>query len=223
MAEGRTAFVGCTDKHDGDLSLSMVEPAALTRRRADVLALPWTVCRQVHSDRLVAEVVDHASEPNPVVGDAVMTTMTGHAVAVHSADCVPVGFVHHAGAVAAAHAGWKGLERGVLEATVRGLRGHGAGRVEAVVGPHIRAARYEFGEVDLARLAARFGPKVVGRSREGTPALDLTEAIAYELERLAIPIAYTSPCCTADDGERFWSHRARREPGRFALVSWMAS
>jgi len=155
-----------------------------------------------------------------------VTTEPGVALAVHSGDCVPVGFVSDAGVVASAHAGWKGLEAGVLESVVRSMRTHaGAGAesvsITAAVGPHIRKERYEFGVTDLQRLASRFGPAAASTTAEGQPALDLTEAIASELHRLGVNVDAWSPDCTATDGDRYWSHRARQESGRIALVTWL--
>lgn len=219
LADGLTARVACTNKSDGDLSMSAVDSQILASRRSDLVGFPWTACRQVHSDRIISPSNDATVAP---VADAVMTTIAEQVVAVHSADCVPVGFVHGQGAVAAAHAGWRGLERGVLESTVRALRTNGDAQIVAVVGPHVRTASYEFGEAPLRRLARRFGPSVVGQTSTGTPALNLAQAITNELERLHVPIAVQSSDCTALQAEQYWSYRARAEQGRFALVAWMS-
>jgi len=217
LVDGRTAVVACSTKADGDLSISTVPADELAHRRAGLVDMVWSVCRQVHSDRVVGA----DTGVKPAVADAVVVSDANHVVAVHSADCVPVAFIHDGGAVGAAHAGWKGLERGVLESTVRAIRAHGPGHLQAVVGPHIRASEYEFGAEPLRRLAQRFDQSVVSATHHGTPALDLTSAVAHELDRLGIPIAMTSPDCTAADADRYWSYRSRSEKGRFALLAYM--
>jgi copper oxidase (laccase) domain-containing protein len=145
-----------------------------------------------------------------------VTEASGAVLAVHTADCGPVALVGERG-VAVAHAGWKGLEAGVLEATVDRL-----GRpFRAYVGPVIGVECYEFGEDDLARLVDRLGPHVEGRTADGRPALDLRTAVEHELERLGAVDVATSPDCTACKGTRLYSHRARRDVGRQAVLAWI--
>jgi len=176
------------------------------------------VLHQVHSDRVlsVTAATDTANRP---IGDALVSSHPGVAMAVHAGDCAPIGFVGANGTVGVAHAGWKGLEAGVIESTVRCLQ---SDDITAVVGPHIRKDRYEFGPEDLARLTERFGPAVAVTTPEGKPAFDLTAAIGVELERCGVPVAHWSPECTASQPDEYWSHRARSETGRIAMVAWLA-
>lgn len=218
---GLVAVVAHSTRADGDLSPSMVPSRELAERRERAIAHPWRALHQVHSDRVVVAMSSISGVSRPV-GDALVTTEPRLVLAVHSGDCIPIGLISDGGAVAAAHAGWKGLEVGVLESTLRQLR-HvaGDGAVTAVVGPHIRKESYEFGEQDLLRLSARFGCEVVAATESGHPALDLTAAVANELGRLGVRVAASSDDCTARDSRKYWSHRARREAGRIALVVWM--
>lgn len=218
--DGYVAFVAHSTRADGDLSPAGVEPSELTGRRQRAVAHPWQALRQVHSDRVI-QVGAKPSTARPL-GDALVTTEPDTVLAVHSGDCVPIGFVSLGGAVAAAHAGWKGLEAGVIESTVRHLRnavGHAA--IKVAIGPHIRSARYEFGTTDLKRLARRFGDQVVATTATGTQALDLAAAVASECSRLGLEIAAQSEACSARDQDMYWSHRARQESGRIALVTWL--
>ena len=230
--ETGVAHVAHTSKSDGDLSPSDVEPHLLVERRRALVDRPWFTCAQVHSDRVLRvsgheALQGHGSdlERRPVA-DGLVTDRVGLVLAVHSGDCVPVGFVHSSGAVAVAHAGWKGLAAGVLESTVRALRS-GLSRVDgdqkiwAAIGPHIRAVHYEFGATDLHKLTRRFGPQVASTSLSGTPSLDLTAGVEAELTRLDVAIAASSADCTASDPDSYWSHRARNEPGRIALMVWV--
>lgn len=217
------AHVAHTTKFDGDLSPSGGDPATLQARRSSVVDLPWRSVVQVHGDRVVW--ADRSSGPDPrPVGDALVTDAVDLAIAVHSGDCVPVGFVSDAGLIGVAHAGWKGLEAGVLESTVRTLRAVSpAATVRAAVGPHIRAANYEFGDHDLRRMSRRLDKSVAATTAAGRPALDMTEAIRLELARLDVDVAASSPACTAELEDDYWSHRQRSESGRIALVAWIES
>ncbi len=100
--------------------------------------------------------------------DAAVTAVSGCALVVRTADCAPVALLAD-GVVGVAHAGWKGLEAGVLEATVAAMRGLGSGPIRASLGPCIFPGCYEFGEPELSRLADRFGPAVGGRRRPARP------------------------------------------------------
>lgn len=221
--QGRIARIAHSTRVDGDLSPSTVEPGELAARRSAAVRHPWTVVRQVHSDRAVMVTNDSVTGPGRrAIADALVTNEPNQVIAVHSGDCVPVGFVTSSAAVAAAHAGWKGLETGVLESTVRRLRElDGSAVITAAVGPHIRVEHYEFGPADLQRLARRFGPDVIGETSTGQPALDLTVAVANELAGLDVEVGRWSADCTAQQADQYWSHRARQEPGRIALVAWV--
>lgn len=230
-----TVVVATSERIDGDLSISNVDPAVLRQRRQALVDRQWAVVRQIHS----ADVVHIAQTPprGPVgseralddvvagTGDALLATRTDFALAAHSADCPTVAFVGAAGVRAVAHAGWRGLQAGVLEATVRALRDvvETCEIVSAVVGPHICANCYAFSPQDLAPLTRQFGPHVESQSRDGHSALDLAALVATELDRLAVELVAVDGRCTSCDSASFWSHRARKETGRTALVVWHTS
>lgn len=231
--DGLTATISHSSRADGDLSPSTVEPEMLASRRSQAVGHRWHAARQVHSDRVIVvnsgtgetgETGETGITGSRPVADALVTSQSGQVLAVHAGDCAPVGFIHPRGTVGAAHAGWVGLEAGVLEATVRRMHAqHPASQeqIVAAIGPHIRAENYEFGAEHLARLAARFGDHVVSVTSHGTPAFDLTAALLTELQRLEVDVAVLSNECTAAASDSYWSHRARQEPGRLALVAWL--
>jgi YfiH family protein len=186
--------------------------------RADLAPLPWSWLSQVHGATChkVTAAGDHAGDS----GDGLVTAQLDCVLAVQVADCAPVAFLG-AAAVGVAHAGWTGLEAGVLESTVEAVRDLDSGTITAVVGPHIGTGCYEFGSTDLDRLSDRFGAQVRGVTRAGTPALDLGAVVRSELDRLAIDEIVELGACTSCEPERFFSHRARRDIGRHAMVAWM--
>ncbi|HTC58603.1 MAG TPA: polyphenol oxidase family protein [Solirubrobacteraceae bacterium] len=137
----------------------------------------------------------------------------GMAAMVLTADCIPVALGAQ-GAVAALHAGWRGLAGGVLEEGVRALREVGGrGDVVAVVGPCAGACCYEVGEEVHAAFA--------GVHREGR-LIDL-RAIAHEkLLAAGVSEVLDAEACTICD-ERFFSHRREgTRAGRQAGLAWIA-
>ena len=206
---------------DGDLSIE-AEPAGLAARRAAICPYPWTWLRQVHGATVV--VVEHPGDHAGAQADAAVTAVPGAALAIQSADCAPVlfegGDSGGVSIVGAAHAGWRGLEAGVLEATVAAIRSLGGDGVCARLGPCISPAAYAFGTADLTRLAFRFGPDVVGATSAGGPALDLRANVRRVLADLGVPLDETEVRCTALDPGWF-SWRGRAEHGRQASVIWM--
>ena len=186
-------------------------------------------CGSTRSTVPTVLVVDDHDELRDLVGtaaDAVVTRRTDVALAVHTADCASVGFVSADGMIGAAHAGWRGLVDGVLDAAVEAMRGQGATGIRAVLGPCIGVECYEFGEADLRTAVGVLGPEVAGQTPSGTPALDLRRGVEVALTDLGVPIVARDPRCTScggpssDSVPAHFSHRARREAGRQALVVW---
>lgn len=211
----RTVF---TSRADGDLSVLHADEA-LEARRSRVVARPWSWLRQVHGSRVV--MVDRPGAWAGAEADAAVTTVPGTAVAIHTADCVPLALVA-AGVVGVAHVGWRGLMAGVVEATVLAVRQAlgGEGDLQAEVGPCIRARCYEFGAGDLDAVTTRYGTDVRSVTAAGAPALDLTAGVTVALSRSGVARPADAGVCTACSPAH-WSFRARGETGRQALVAWL--
>ena len=145
--------------------------------------------------------------------DAAITREPFAKLAVRTADCVPVVLVG-ADAVGVVHAGWRGLARGVIQATIAQM-----GEVrEAHVGPHIRAGCYEFGAGDLDEVAAALGDGVRGTTTWGAPALDLTAGVRLALGDIPVIDAGACTACT----DLYFSWRARQDAARFATITWIS-
>lgn len=133
------------------------------------------------------------------------------ALAVTIADCVPVFFVHPAGAVALVHAGWRGTaarvdEAGIAAFTARGLR---AADLRMHLGPAICGRCYE--------VSADVAERLTGRAPPGACAVDLRAMIADRARAAGVRHITTSARCTKCDNVRFFSHRAG-DQGRQAAV-----
>jgi YfiH family protein len=170
--------------------------------------------RQVHG-AAVASAEQCALEPPPEA-DAVVSVQIGVRIAVATADCVPILLASESGsAVAAVHAGWRGIARGVIGAGVSALQLRAARSepVIAVIGPHIGPCCYEVDEPVVAALTDRFPGAVPDASRKTRPGhvmLDLGR-----LTRVALAAGGVAPSrmgslrdvCTACNPERFHSYR----------------
>ncbi|HEY2428428.1 MAG TPA: polyphenol oxidase family protein [Acidimicrobiales bacterium] len=208
-----TARVRWTGRAEGDLGTT-AGPGVEGRRQA-VEPGRWAWLHQVHG----AE-VRGVPEPGAVQGDdgdAMVTATPGVILAVFTADCAPVAFSSPEGVVGLAHAGWRGIAAGVLDATADAMRALGATRLEAALGPCIRAECYEFGEDDIDVLERRLGPSVRGRTAGDRPALDLAAAVNASLDRAGVALVADSGRCTACGGQWF-SHRAGGDRERQATV-----
>ncbi|MBV9620065.1 MAG: peptidoglycan editing factor PgeF [Gammaproteobacteria bacterium] len=204
--------------HVGDDRAAVAENR---RRLAQALALPaepaWM--EQVHGAEVCALPV-RGSLPS---ADAAIARTAGEVAVVQVADCLPVLFAARAGgAVAAAHAGWRGLAAGVLEATVRAL-GVPPAQLLAWLGPAIGAAHFEVGaEVRGAFLAqdpaaaAAFLPNSRGRWQ-----CDLVQLARARLRRAGVTALYGDSPCTYADPQRFFSHRRAAPCGRMAALIWL--
>ena len=184
-------------------------------RRLAVYPGPWSWLTQVHGTEV--HVVERPGSVRGLSGDALVTAAPGHALAIFTADCAPVAFASDDGVVGIAHAGWRGLEAGVLSATVDAMGALGATGIVATVGPCIRSCCYEFGSEDLDRLAGRFGPSVRGRAADGRATFDLPAAVRLALASCGVEVVLDDGSCTACS-PAWYSHRAGRDEQRQATV-----
>lgn len=185
--------------------------------------------RQVHG-RAVA-VAEHVVD-SAVEADAVIATAPSDAAIVRTADCVPVliasidgqGATH---AVAAVHAGWRGLVQGVIEAAIQALVDEGGEplRMVASIGPSIGVDAYEVGEDVAGQFRAR-GLAAAVREGRAKPHLDCHRAARMLLERVGVPADRIDgePLCTFAHAAEFFS--ARRDGavgGRLAAAIGLPS
>ena len=206
---------GWTSRADGDLAGDLGAgpapgPVASAPR-------PWTWLHQVHGADVV--VVTRPGEHAGAAADGAVTAAPGCALAVRTADCVPVVLAGRS-AVGVVHAGWQGLAAGIVASTVVALRSLDAGPLVAHLGPCIRPGCYEFAGPELDLLVDRFGDRVRSVTTWGTAALDLPAAVGVALDEVGVTTVHDQAGCTACD-RRWYSHRARGEPERIATVAWL--
>jgi YfiH family protein len=166
---------------------------------------------------------DHAYEEAPRA-DAAVARRAGRVCAVLSADCMPVLFADRAGrAVAAAHAGWRGLSAGVLEAAVAAL-GVAPHDVLAWMGPAIGPRAFEVGDDVFAAFCDRDGGAAAcfNAHRPGKWYADLYALARRRLAQAGVTAIYGGDRCTYSERDSFYSHRRGGDDagGRMATVIW---
>jgi YfiH family protein len=175
---------------------------------------------QVHSDHV--EFVDSVQARPFDSTDALVTTTPRLALAVVTADCVPVLMSDPiAGVVAAAHAGRVGARNGIVARTLEAMVNAGAhvGDVSVVLGPAVSGRNYEVPAAMADEVEAALpGSRTV--TAKGTPGLDLRAGIARQLMDLGVAAVEIDPRCTVDDTALF-SHRRDAPTGRLACLVWI--
>jgi YfiH family protein len=199
--------------HVGDEASNVYENRRRVAEAAGVGIDRLVIVRQVHSsDVVVAEAATPESE-----ADVVTTQGTDLAIAVLVADCVPIVLCDEVSSrVSVAHAGWRGLASGVLASAVGDF--DDPARVHAYVGPCISLDSYQVGP----EVAAHFCgvPGALHAERDDRSRLDLRAVCVAQLVALGLSrdnLSVTQQ--VTDRGTTFFSDRAERPCGRFALVA----
>ena len=178
---------------------------------------------QVHGTR----VINADSLPPSTEADASIATRAGVLCTIMTADCTPVLLADSRGrVVGAAHAGWRGLASGVLEATVNAMRDAGAEEILAWLGPGIGPQAFEVGQdvVDaFAHLQAERPSFRAIDEKPGKFLADLPELARRALAGVGVLQVTGGEHCTVSDPERFYSFRRDRTTGRMASMIWINS
>jgi len=218
-------------RHVGDDALAVAENR---RRVTSALQLPaeplWLT--QVHGTTVLA--VDNLTssaawaaaplpgDPTPTA-DAALTRRSGRVLAVQVADCLPVLLAQRDGdAVAIAHAGWRGLAAGVLEATVAAFGVPGA-QLHAWLGPAIGPDHFEVGEEVRAAFCAHAGEAASAfvRNERGRWQCNLRQLARQRLYGLGVASIHGEPRCTYSEPDAFYSFRRDGATGRMAALIWL--
>jgi hypothetical protein len=203
--------------HVGDDAAAVTENRRRLKAWAGLPAEPsWL--SQVHGTTIVD--LDQRDSAGPA--DGAVARGKGRVCAILTADCLPIVFTTDIGdRVAAAHAGWRGLAAGILEATVHALNAR-AGQLLAWLGPAIGPRHFEVGEevkeafvsADPASASA-FTPNARGRFMADLPGL-----ARRRLENVGVSRIYGGGECTFARADRYYSYRRDGITGRQATLIW---
>jgi hypothetical protein len=170
--------------------------------------------RQVHGITVV-----NLDDPRALEGDAATTRMANRVCAIQVADCMPVLLADEAASVVGgAHAGWRGLSAGVIEATIDAMGVPGKNLI-AWMGPAIGPRVYEVGDEVRAAFMEKdaFSP-----TRPGHWLLDLYAVARQRLRSRGVEKIFGGGFCTYSEPHRFHSYRRERATGRMAALIWLA-
>jgi YfiH family protein len=186
---------------------------------------------QVHG--VVVADADRVRPGDVPEADASIARSRKSVCAVLTADCLPVLFCDTDGkVVGAAHAGWRGLAGGVLQATTRSMREAGAGQIMAWLGPAIGPACFEVGS-DVLQAFLTMAPDAAGASavraacvpiaaRPGKYLADIYALARLILHRDGLTSIAGGEYCTVSNSGRFYSYRRDGVTGRQASLIWIA-
>ncbi|AKM29049.1 hypothetical protein AB870_01250 [Pandoraea faecigallinarum] len=234
VSQGPQATFNLGYKADDDPEAVRINRTLLVARTG----VPSAWIAQVHGPRVVdaQEALDAVAAGEPLQADASATNVPGLASTVMVADCLPVLLCDAQGhAVAAAHAGWRGLCAGVIEQTVQALRarlpkaqanatviawlGPCIGPTAFEVGPEVREAFLDAATNDEREATqAAFVPH--GDPSAGKALADLCALARLRLAREGVTSVSGGQWCTVGDPARFYSYRRDRTTGRMAALVW---
>lgn len=167
---------------------------------------------QVHSRRVLRATATFFTEE----ADASVTDDPSLTLIVSTADCLPILFHDPVqGVVAAAHCGWRGTVKGIVDAVLDMFADYGSHmeNIHAAIGPGISRSNYQVGaEVIEAFDEAGFPATIYEPDGTGRYSLDVAAANRYLLEKRGVNNIWQSDACTYADPVRFYSHR--RDKGR---------
>lgn len=214
VSEGPFESLNCgytrlPSRPDGD------EPEAVaenTHRLISVVGIdrPLGNATQVHGNEVV---LGRDIEPNIEADALVALSPVDGAVGVRTADCCPILIASRTGqAVAAVHAGWRGMVGGVIANAVREMRRHldEPTKLLAAVGPCIGVDAFEVGPEVAEQFIERFGQSsgvVLTRAHWPKPHIDLVSAAVISLKSLEIDVIDAADLCTVEREDEFFSHR----------------
>ncbi len=205
--------------HVGDEPRTVIANRAFLQRGVGADSVQWL--QQVHGNRVLEINGAKSDEPQ---ADAIYSAARGVALAVLTADCLPV-LLCSPDEVAVAHAGWRGLASGILAATVACFRqppeellawlGPAIGPSHFEVGAEVRAAFYDnprFPGVD--NLSGAFTPS----PRRGHYYCDLYALARCSMQSVGVRQIYGGGFCTYREKRRFYSYRRQGVCGRMATI-----
>ena len=199
------------------------DPVRVARNREllqQLLNLPAEPCwiNQTHGTHAVTLELDNSRD-----ADAAITRLPGVVAVVMTADCLPILVCNRDGSeVAAAHAGWRGLQAGVIQRTLASMESCSE-QLQAWIGPGISQDNFEVGgEVRSAFIdSIQDAESCFKGNRKGHWLCDLAGLAERVLKGQGVADVYRDPGCSYRDAERLFSYRRNATTGRMASLIWI--
>ena len=206
--------------HVGDDEKSVVHNRNLLEQYLELPNKPFWL-QQSHSAKVIQLQSNVSNNP---VGDATYTQLNSTVLAILTADCMPILLCSRDGKeIAAIHAGWRGLSKGIIEQTIVKFS-NSRKNILAWIGPAISQQNYEIGTEVREQILA-FMPDSVDSFEESRPnhyLMDLPNIAKNNLQALGLNSIAQSNLCTFNDKKRFFSYRRDGVTGRMASLIWIA-
>ena len=203
--------------HVGDRQADVLQNRARLRSQLALSNEPSWI-NQTHGIEVVT--LEHDASRD---ADAAITREPGRVAVVMTADCLPILLCNRAGSeVAAVHAGWRGLQAGVLQQTLAAMQSP-AQQLLAWIGPGISVACFEVGDEVRAAFVDR-DPRAANRftaHRPGHWLCDLAGLAGAVLRDAGLGEVSASPHCSYRDSGLFYSYRRESRTGRMASLIWI--
>ena len=203
---------GFTTRQRGNLGFGKNpgDPEVVKNRKELFEHLHLESRRHVQPKQIHSSIVIDALEFQPgMEGDATYTRNPNDLLSVLTADCIPILLYHPDGVVSAIHAGWRGLDSGVIEAAISKL----PPGITAAIGPAIGPCCYEVSEDLAQQFEQKFGTKVVLRDKPN-PHLDLISVALMQLDKFEPAEIDAARLCTKCHPDLFFSYRRDGSSGR---------
>jgi len=211
VSAGEYASLNCSLGRETDIP-NVKENHKIVAKEIGIPVENLLFLNQIHSTKAVkvTELWNNDKRPD---ADAMVTNKPNVALAVITADCVPVLFADkQAKIIGAAHSGWKGTLEGVLESTVNAMKELGAdpANIEAAIGPCIAFSSYEVQEDFRAEFIAKDKDSemfFIPSPRKGRWLCNLSGYVAFRLKRAGVKIVYDIEQDTVVNEKFFFSNR----------------
>lgn len=172
--------------------------------------------KQIHSNRCIIAKVQENLE-----ADAVITNNKNTPLAIVTADCMPI-LIHDGGdEIAAIHAGWRGLQSGIIENTIKKIKS--AKNLEAWIGPSICGNCFEVGDDVWQAFVRKYAfTQSLFRHCNNKWHISLAKVAEIILHNLGVTRVYLADYCTYELNDKFYSYRRDGNTGRMATIIWMS-
>ncbi len=207
--------------HVEDVPECVLENRKIVQKALNLPQKP-TFLDQRHTNQVI-KIFENEKKGETPVADASWTDHMNTVLAVMTADCLPILMTNKTGTlVAAIHAGWRGLENGIIAQTLQALP-EVPENLLVWIGPGISKAYFEVGEDvrDQMLCGAQATPEHFEASRQGRWLMDLQGIARWQLQRLGVERIWAAEVCTYAQSAHFFSYRRAGQTGRMATFIWM--